>query len=59
MDRNAGRVCWNRELHRSQVLMAFDEPSRDADVRRARPEAEDDEERAITDAYLGSDIDDD
>ena len=59
MDRNAGRVRWNRELFRSQVIMAFDEPSRDADVRRARQEAEDDEERAITDAYLGSDIDDD
>ena len=48
MDPNAGRVRWNRELHRpsqpSASGGAFDEPSRDTEVRRARHEAEDDDE---------------
>lgn len=59
---NAGRVRWNRELHRPQPstsVGAFAVSSMDADARCARKEAEEDEERTITDSYLGSDVEDD
>ena len=51
LDPNAGRVRWNRKLHRPQLnasIGAFAETSRDAEARLARQEAETENRRVIT-----------
>lgn len=51
LDPNAGRVRWNRELHRPQPsasIGAFAESSRDAEARLARQESEVENGRVIT-----------
>lgn len=58
LDPNAGRVRWNRELHRPQLsasIGAFAESSRDAEVRLTRQDAEAENRRVIT----AADYDDD
>ena len=64
LDPNAGRVRWNRELHRPQPsasIGVFAESSRDAEARLARQKAEAENRRVITYADYddGNEVDED